>query len=917
MPDSQIKSKKKIISAIMLLAFYPSYSTFSFAAPELIDINGTNDIINTPQSNEKLFNITNNGSLTVAGVAAGLDSVTSQAHQLTDSTLSIKNGATFTGSIQSSNSNINIINSTFKGNIGSTDNNGSGDVFINASVINGTLRSGTGNQGKEIYIKDSTLNGPANFSALFVQSGKVIVSDSKLSSQNFATVDIRNVESTVINNVDIENINTNPGSSAIGASGVYLQNSSSSIILDSVINSDGTAVRTINDNKDNPNKNLIILNSALTGVSGAALEATNSDIIIANSTFSSVSNGDGKACMNYASAQNGCGAVNVKGSRIRFEENSEIVSNNVGIMIGGEENTDLAFIDSFIHAEKAALSLNNSNSIISLENNTIPVTGSSSITSNNGILLEALNNSHTSVSMDNINATGDIIADSTSSINFLLGGYSYLQGDMQGVNSVEIQRNAIWKMNNDNSIGDMLLSGGTISFPDSPNAKDFHSLNFSSLSGMGTFKMNTNLQTMQGDSLNIAGEANGIFTLSIANSGSEPDDENARLQVVQAGGGSALFSLVGDKVDVGVWEYGLVREGDQWFLSQEVYDDDNAVPGDDNAVPGDDNAAPGDDNDPSDDNDPDHSPVPEKVTTPSADAILSMASAPLFIFNNELQNLRQRRGNLLSDAQHEGGVWGRYLHSTSRITTAMKAAYTLEQNGFELGGDKAVQVARGNLSIGAVTSITNNTIKHARGGNSQIDSYSVGLYASWFDDSGLYMDGVIKANRFNNELNTRMSDGTPVHGSYNQNGFGGALETGWHLSFSDSYWIEPFARVSIFQASSKNVALSNSMTGRIHHPRSLQGETGMHFGKKIQFDKTEFNPYVKVSVAREFARNNGVQLNKRWEFNDAVSGQSARYGAGATISLSKETSLFAEINYQQGRHIESPVSGNLGFHFSF
>ncbi len=39
-------------------------------------------------------------------------------------------------------------------------------------------------------------------------------------------------------------------------------------------------------------------------------------------------------------------------------------------------------------------------------------------------------------------------------------------------------------------------------------------------------------------------------------------------------------------------------------------------------------------------------------------------------------------------------------------------------------------------------------------GNVAGDSSGGGLYATWFDNDGYYVDGVIKFNRFSNELHT-------------------------------------------------------------------------------------------------------------------------------------------------------------------
>ncbi|MGE9527577.1 pertactin-like passenger domain-containing protein, partial [Escherichia coli] len=82
------------------------------------------------------------------------------------------------------------------------------------------------------------------------------------------------------------------------------------------------------------------------------------------------------------------------------------------------------------------------------------------------------------------------------------------------------------------------------------------SLTLGSLSGSGTFRMNTDIASHTGDMLNVAGNASGNFVLDIKNTGLEPVSAGAPLQVVQTGGGDAAFTLKGGKVDAGTWEYG-------------------------------------------------------------------------------------------------------------------------------------------------------------------------------------------------------------------------------------------------------------------------------------------------------------------------------------------------------------------------
>ncbi|MCM7775081.1 autotransporter outer membrane beta-barrel domain-containing protein, partial [Enterobacter asburiae] len=42
-----------------------------------------------------------------------------------------------------------------------------------------------------------------------------------------------------------------------------------------------------------------------------------------------------------------------------------------------------------------------------------------------------------------------------------------------------------------------------------------------------------------------------------------------------------------------------------------------------------------------------------------------------------------------------------------------------------------------------------------------------------------------------------------------------------------------------------------------------------------------------------------------------------RYGAGLDMQISKTTSVYAEANYQNGNHVETPIMANAGFRINF
>ncbi|HDL7747815.1 TPA: autotransporter outer membrane beta-barrel domain-containing protein [Yersinia enterocolitica] len=457
------------------------------------------------------------------------------------------------------------------------------------------------------------------------------------------------------------------------------------------------------------------------------------------------------------------------------------------------------------------------------------------------------------------------------------------------------------------TVDELILNGGEVAFQ-SGTGNQYTSLNIGTLSGAGSFLFNTSIAEGKGNFVTIA-NATGSHKVMVNDSGAEiTAPGQTTLDLIHDLSGHAQFTLASitganiTEIDGGTYVYGLKKwdnsaraGGNLWYLGSTL--DTDLAPGPTPLEP---------------------TPEIEMKTTPSTDAVLSMASATQFIFDGELQNLRLRKGDLNNSKGENASIWGRYLTNNTRVNAAHGAAYRLQQDGFEIGADKVFGLASGQLVLGGFTSYSNNSVKHARGGNSKVDSYSLGAYGSYFDNSGYYIDAVLKANRFNNSLNANMTNGGSVQSDYNQNASGGSLEAGYHYKLSDNWFVEPYARASYFTAQAKDIALNNGMKANIDNNRSAKGELGTHVG--TQFDLKNgaiVRPYAKVAIEREFMTSNTVTINQVNDFKNDFSGNTAKYGLGIDVNLTKQTTVYAEANYRKGTYIESPVMANIGFRVNF
>ena len=531
------------------------------------------------------------------------------------------------------------------------------------------------------------------------------------------------------------------------------------------------------------------------------------------------------------------------------------------------------------------------------------------------------------MTMDALQAKANVTTQSGTTLTLNNGTIltGNVAGDATGAGDMAVKGGSVWHLDGDSTVGALTLDNGTVDFRPSATTRltpvfQAVSLALGSLSGNGTFRMNTDIASHTGDVLKVTGNASGNFVLDIKNTGREPVSAGAPLQVVQTGGGDAAFTLNGGKVDAGTWEYGLSKENTNWYLKADLLPDtpdtgkpDTGKPDTGKPDTGKPDAGKPDAGKP----DAGTSPSPVRRTTKSADAVLGMATAPAYVFNSELDNLRFRHGDMMQNTRAPGGVWGRYTGSDNRISGGASSGYTLTQNGFETGADKVFDLGESSLAVGAFFSYSDNSIKHARGGKSKVDSTGGGLYATWFDNDGYYVDGVLKYNRFDNELRTWMSDGTAVKGDYSQNGFGGSLEAGRTFSLNENTWAQPYVRTTAFKADEKDIRLNNGMKANIGATKSLQAEAGVKLGMTLDVGGKEVKPYLSAAVSHEFSDNNKVRINDSYDFRNDISGTTGKYGLGVNAQLTPNAGVWAEARYENGKQTESPVTASVGFRFNF
>ncbi|ABM45020.1 hypothetical protein H704_00473 [Bartonella bacilliformis Peru38] len=302
-------------------------------------------------------------------------------------------------------------------------------------------------------------------------------------------------------------------------------------------------------------------------------------------------------------------------------------------------------------------------------------------------------------------------------------------------------------------------------------------------------------------------------------------------------------------------------------------------------------------------------------TTPSTDAILSMAVASELIFYNELDALRTGRG-IIDRTKKNTALWTALFKDKERLSTG-HTHFDLGQTGIVLGADLLKELISGNLFIGGFSSYDQARITHKAGGVSGVNTYSLGIYATYFDHNGWYLDGIVKYNSYQSDLKAVSTNGLAIQGNYRQSALGTSFETGYRFETGYNSWVQPYSQFSWVRVAGKEIELSNGMRGDIDASTSFRTEVGVLLGRDFNVGDSAFVSYLTASWRREYIDDNHTTINKKYKFITDLSGNTGKFGLGLKGSVSDNLTLYAEVNYLKGSKRKGSVNSLIGLRYSF
>lgn len=618
-----------------------------------------------------------------------------------------------------------------------------------------------------------------------------------------------------------------------------------------------------------------VSNSRVSG-SGHGINAAGASVLdLSNSQV------DGRALANGSGPLAGGVGLVATGATVRIRENS---------VISGDDNGVVLFTSSLFPGRPATtLSLDGSaivgrnGSAIRVirapgadETVQIDISNGSTLSGGNGVIIEVVEGGRANAVVNDSQLTGNIVVDEDSTLDLKLTNHASLTGRLDNVTSLVLEDASSWVVTGDSTVGRLSLDTGTVDLRGNAPGAAFNHLQVGELSGSGTFMLRADLSGQQGDFLDVSGKASGDHQLLVQSTGTDPNSAVDAHQVVHTGQGStSQFGLIGGQVDFGTFAYELEQRGDDWFLVRKG-----------------------------------------NTTTPGTRSVTGLFSAAPTVWYGESSTLRGRMGEL-RNGQQSGGGWLRSYANKYQVAAGAGAAYDQVQQGIAFGADAPLPSRDGQWLVGLMGGYSRSQLDLSGGTTGQVDSYHIGAYSTWLADDGLYIDALIKANRFQNSSDVRMSDGRKAKGEYSNHGIGASVEVGKHFKLDDGWFVEPYAQGSALWVDGASYSLDNGMRASTRNADSLLAKAGSHVGRTFALADGGFaQPYVKAAYAHEFARDNQVRVNDTRFAND-LSGSRIELGAGINAQLTDVLQVQAGFDYMKGERIEQPWGVNLGVRYNW
>lgn len=418
------------------------------------------------------------------------------------------------------------------------------------------------------------------------------------------------------------------------------------------------------------------------------------------------------------------------------------------------------------------------------------------------------------------------------------------------------------------------------------------------LTGSGTFNLNTNIAENKSDRIVVKGTAEGNHKIGVTNQGSNV--ANGKVTLVETNGGNAAFSLTNpnNRVDLGAYQYFLTKEGNNWVLANSK-----------NAVTPTPPVAPVTPSKPVVTSSKPAVTPTTPVVTPSnpvvppavlpstpllsdlANAQVSLRQAQLLLVEDDLNGIHQRLGEVKNG--EKGNVWVRNVNSRQKLaalSTGESETSGFKQNvhSLQVGADAAVT---DNLRVGGFVGRSQANVDfNGYYGDGKVRGNSVGLYAAYLADNGIYVDNIVKYSRLH--ANSNYTE------KRHYNAYTISSELGKRFSLVNDWTITPQAQLAWTHISSQENEDSLS---------SVYSRIGLRVAKGFALSNGwNLQPYAEVNAITSKNRSSKIHYT-----NSAldVASSRGRFESAVGLNAGFANHRFGlEVSRADGKNFDKPYA---------
>ena len=485
----------------------------------------------------------------------------------------------------------------------------------------------------------------------------------------------------------------------------------------------------------------------------------------------------------------------------------------------------------------------------------------------------------------------------TASKNSKLTGAILENPDSPVKNEINLSMsNSQWSFNKSSTLNNLDANSSEITFTPTSEYKTLTIKD--NLTGSSTFNLNTNIAENKSDKIVVKGTAEGNHKIGVTNQGA--NIANGKVTLVETNGGNAAFSLTNpnNRVDLGAYQYFLTKEGNNWVLANSK----NAVtptppvapvtpskqvvtPSKPEVTPSTPVVTPS-------------NPVVPPAVLPSApllsdlaNAQVSLRQAQLLLVEDDLSGIHQRLGEVKNG--EKGNVWVRNVNSRQKLaalSTGESETSGFKQNvhSVQVGADAAVT---DNLRVGGFVGRSQANVDfNGHYGDGKVRSNSVGLYAAYLADNGIYVDNIVKYSRLhaNSDLTEKR----------HYNAYTISSELGKRFSLANDWTITPQAQLAWTHISSQENEDSLS---------SVYSRIGLRVAKGFALSNGwNLQPYAEVNAITSKNRSSKIHYT-----NSAldVASSRGRFESAVGLNAGFANHRFGlEVSRADGKNFDKPYA---------